>query len=180
MRKGRACLYEGQLYVCHDIRHVAKGNKRSYMQAKLKHFKSGSIIDVRFSVDERLEIPFLETKEYEYLYYDGSSYVLMDTTTFDQITVDRDLFAGLEVYLKENMKVSGLMYENNLISVELPHVVELLVKETPPVVKGATATNQPKDATLETGVRVKVPAFVEPGNVVRVDTRTGEYIERAK
>ena len=180
LRKGRTCIHEGQLYICHECRHVAKGNKRSYMQARLKHFKSGSILDVRFRVDDMLEIPFLESKEYEYLYHDGSGYVLMDTESYDQITVEKEMFGEAEIFLKDNMKVSGLMYEGALISIELPHVVELQVKDTPPVIKGATATNQTKDALMETGVKVKVPPFIEPGDILRVDTRTGEYLERAK
>jgi elongation factor P len=180
LRKGRTCMHEGELYVCHECRHVAKGNKRSYMQAKLKHFKSGNILDVRFRVDDMIEIPFLESKEYEYLYQDGTGYVVMDTTTFDQITINAELIGEATVFLKENMKVAALMFEGNLVSCELPHVVELAVTDTPPVVKGATATNQTKDATLETGVRVKVPPFIGPGDVLRIDTRSGEYMERAK
>lgn len=180
LRKGRACIYENDLYLCHDSQHVTKGNKRSYMQARLKNFKTGQIIDVRFRVDDTLEVPFLETKEYEYLYHDGKHYVLMDKESFEQVSVEPELFGDALPFLKENTTISGLLYEGNIISVELPHVVELQVQDTPPVVKGATVTNQPKDATLETGVRVRVPGFIEPGEIVRIDTRSGEYIERAK
>ena len=180
LRKGRACMYEDDLYVCHEIHHVAKGNKRSYMQAKLKNFKTGSIIDVRFRVDDTVEIPFLESREYEYLYHDGNGYVLMDKENYEQVTVADELFDEASQFLKENTTVTGLIYSGNIISVEIPHVVELVIQETPPVVKGATVTNQPKEATLETGARVRVPAFIEPGETIRVDTRTGEYVERAK
>lgn len=180
LRKGRSCLHEGELYVVHEARHVAKGNKRSYMQVKLKHYKSGNIQDVRFRVDDVLEIPFMESKEYEYLYHDGSGYVMMDTTTFDQTTIEDDMIGEGASFLKENMKVSGLLYDGTLINIELPHVVDLKIQETTPSIKGATATNQLKEATLETGFRLRVPPFIEPGEVVRVDTRTGEYVERAK
>ena len=180
MRKGKVCLYEGELYVCHDNQHVAKGNKRSYMQAKLKSLKSGQVRDVRFRVDDQIETPFVETKQYEYLYKDGTGYVLMDTTTFDQITVSGELFADGIAFLKENTPLTVQTTDGAIVGVELPHIVELAVKETPPIVKGATATNQPKDAILETGVKVRVPGFVEIGEIVRVDTRTGEYLERAK
>ena len=173
-------MYDGQLYVCHDNQHVAKGNKRSYMQTKLKSLKSGQVLDVRFRVDEQIETPYVETKEYEYLYQDASGYVIMDTATYDQVTVAGDLFGDGIAYLKENIVVTAQVSDDEIIGVELPHVVELAVKETPPVVKGATATNQTKDAILETGAKVRVPPFIEPGQVVRVDTRSGEYLERAK
>ncbi len=180
LRKGRCVIHEGELSVVHECHHVAKGNKRSYMQAKIKNFKTGIINDVRFNVDDRLETPFVESKEYEYLYPEGDSFVIMDKETFDQINVDKDIVGDAVNYLTPNETISCQIYNGNIISFELPHVVELTITETPPVVKGSTATNQPKDATLETGARVRVPAFIEPGERVRVDTRTGDYIERAK
>ena len=180
LRKGRTIEYEDTLYVVHEASHVAKGNKRSYMQVKLKSLKGGRMIDVRFSVDARVGQPFLETKEYEYLYQDGDDYVFMDTTTFDQVNVSTELLGDMSKFLKSNEKVSCQVHEGKILTIELPQVVELEITETPPVVKGATVTNQPKDATVETGARVRVPAFIAPGEVIRVDTRTGEYIERAK
>ena len=180
LRKGKTIIHEGELCVVHEAQHVAKGNKRSYMQAKVKNLKSGSMSDVRFSVDDRIEVPFVESKDYEYLYPEGEYYVLMDLETYDQIRVDGDIVGDAVNYLTPNIKVSCQMYEGQIIDFELPHVVELQIKDTPPVVKGSTVTNQPKDATLETGARVRVPAFIEPGERIRVDTRTGDYIERAK
>lgn len=180
LRRGRAVTHEGTIYVVHDATHVAKGNKRSYMQVKLKGLVDGTIIDVRFNVDDRLETPFLEDKEYEYLYQDGEDFVLMDTTTYDQIHVDKDIVGDAVRFLRPNEKVTGQIVDGKIVAVELPHVVELEVTDTPPVVKGATATNQPKDATVETGARIRVPAFIEVGQRVRVDTRSGDYIERAK
>ena len=180
IRKGRTIIYDGALYVCHDSQHVAKGNKRSYMQTKLKALKTGAILAVRFNVDDKVEVPFVESKEYEFLYHDGQNHIFMDTTTFDQIPIDADLIGDGVAYLTPNAKVTCEIYEGGIIGVALPHVVELTVAETPPVVKGATATNQPKDATLETGTRVRVPGFIAPGERIRVDTRSGEYVERAK
>ena len=104
----------------------------------------------------------------------------MDTTTYDQITIDGDLLGDGVDYLKENMVISVQRTDGNIIGIEMPHVVELAVKDTPPVVKGATATNQSKEAILETGIKVRVPPFIEPGELLRIDTRTGEYLERAK
>ena len=180
MRKGRTVVYNDRLCVVHEASHVAKGNKRSYMQVKLKDLKAGSITDVRFNVDERLETPFLEAKEFEYLYRDGDNFVLMDTTTYDQVTVDAELVGDAVNFLKPNERVKCQEYEGQLIVFELPIVVELEVTETPPAVKGATATSQPKEAVVETGARVRVPAFIESGEKIRVDSRSGEYLERVK
>ena len=164
----------------HSAQHVAKGNKRSYIQTKLKSIKSGSLTDVRFSVDDRLETPFIDNRPYEYLYRDGKDFVLMDQTTYDQIHVPVDAAGDAEHYLKGNEVVQVSFVEGKIVGFDLPTVVELEVTDTIPAIKGATATNQNKDAVLETGLRIKVPPFVENGTVVRVDTRTGEYLERAK
>ena len=180
LRKGRTIVYEGTLYVVHDVTNVQKGNKGSYMQAKLKGLIKGGILDVRFNVHERLETPFLEDKEHEYLYRDGAHFVFMDTTTYDQINVTEDLVGEAVAFLKPNERVKCQIYQGNVVRVEMPIVVELEITETPPVVKGATATNQPKDAIVETGAKIRVPGFIAPGEKIRVDTRTGEYLERAK
>jgi elongation factor P len=180
MRPGRAVIFEGQIYTVKEAQHVAKGNKRSYIAAKLKNLKSGQIIDERFNVDDRIEVPFVESKEYEYLYQEGGDLVLMDTESYDQLHAPREILGDQILFLKENEKVTAQLYEGKIIVVDLPNTVELTVQETPPVVKGSTATNQPKEAILETGAKVRVPAFIEPGEKVRVDTRTGEYLERAK
>jgi len=180
LRKGKTIVYEGQLMVVHEIQHVAKGNKRSHMQAKLKNLKSGIMSDARFSVDDRVEIPFVESKEYEYLYREGDRYLVMDLESFDQIPVSPEIVGDGAQWLVPNTKVSCQIYEGLMISFDLPNVVELAVKETPPVIKGSTATNQSKDAIVETGAKVRVPPFIEPGERIRIDTRTGEYVERAK
>ena len=180
MKIGRLVIYQDEMFVVKDKTHVAKGNKRSYVQAQLKNFKTGQILDVRFNMDARLETPFVESKEYEYLYEEGDALVMMNTETFDQIHVEKELVGDQLKFLKPNEKVNCALHEGRVITVELPNVVELEVTDTPPVVKGATATNQPKDAITETGARVRVPVFISPGERIRVDTRTGDYIERAK
>jgi len=180
LRKGKLIAHDGQLYTVHESRHVAKGNKGSYMQTKLRGVKSGTMIDMRFNVNDRIETPFLDTRPYEYLYRDGKDFVLMDQETYDQIHVSEDVMANAHLYLKGNEVVMCSAVEGEIVAAELPTVVELAVTETTPVVKGATAANQNKDAILETGLRVKVPPFIDNGEVLRIDTRTGEYIERAK
>jgi elongation factor P len=179
MRKGMVVEHDGQLFTVHEFQVVSKGNWRSYVAAKLKNFKTGSVIDARFSTDDKLETPRVEGNEYEYLYREGDSYVFMDVKTYDQISVPTDLVPDAEHYLKGNERCKLLLMDGVVVGCELPNVVELAVKETPPVVKGATATNQQKDAILETGLKVRVPPFITNGEVVRVDTRTGEYLERA-
>ncbi|MGB2986424.1 MAG: elongation factor P [Phycisphaerae bacterium] len=180
LRKGRTIIYEGELSVVHDARHVAKGNKGSYMQTKLKNFRSGTIFDVRFNVNERIEVPFVESKQYEFLYRDGDDFFVMDLETYDQFPINTDLVGSAAGWLGPNQKVTCQLHEGQIISLEVPVTVALEVTEAPPVVKGATATNQLKDVILETGVKVRVPPFIDTGERICVDTRTGEYIERAK
>jgi len=180
LRPGKVVIHEDTLFTVKEATHVAKGNKRSYIQLKLKNFQTGQNIDLRARVDDSFETPFVQTKEYEYLYRDGSEFVLADVETYDQIPVSGELLGDAVKFMKENIRVSCDIVGGQIINLELPHVVELTVIDTPPVVKGATATNQNKEAVLETGTRIKVPPFIDNGEVVRVDTRTGEYIERAK
>ena len=180
LRKGKTIVHDGQLCLVHEVSHVAKGNKRSYMQAKVKNVKSGNMSDVRFSVDDRIEVPFVESKEYEFLYREGEVFTVMDLETFDQIPVSADVVGDGAKWLTPNTKVSCQIYSGLMISFELPYTVELTVKDTQPVVKGSTATNQSKDAILETGAKLRVPPFIDIGTKIRVDTRTGEYLERAK
>ncbi len=180
LKKGKVIEYEGALYSVSDIQRVSKGNWRSYLQVKLKSLKDGRILDARMSVDDRVETPFVDTKPYQYLYRDGDNFILMDQQTFDQIPAPAEVMGDADRYLRGNEMVTVSFIEGKIVAVELPNVVELKVIDTPPVVKGATATNQSKEATLETGLRVRVPPFIEVGEEVRVDTRTGEYLERAK
>ena len=180
LRKGKLVSHEGELYRVHNARHVAKGNKRSYMQVELKSLKTGLVNDVRFSVDDRVETPFIDNKPYEFLYKDGDAYVLMEQETFEQIHVEAEMMDDADKYLKGNETVLIGIVDGKVVTTELPNVVELQVKETTPAIKGATVTNQTKDAELETGYTVKVPPFIENGETIRIDTRTGEYLERAK
>ncbi len=180
LKKGKVVQHEGILYSISDITRVSKGNWRSYLQIKLKSLKDGRVVDARFSVDDKVETPFVDTKPYQYLYRDGGSFVLMDDQTYDQIHVSAEIMAEASQYLRGNEVVTLSFIEGNIVAVEMPNVVELKVVDAPPVVKGSTATNQSKEATMETGLRVRVPPFIEIGENLRIDTRTGEYIERAK
>lgn len=180
LRKGKTILHDGELSTVHDARHVAKGNKGSYMQTKIKNLKTGRIFDVRFNVNDRIEIPYVESKNYEFLYRDGDNFIVMDLETFDQIPIAAELVGDAAIWLSPNQQVNCQSYQDRIISLELPVTVELEVVESPPVVKGATATNQMKEVVLETGAKIRVPPFIDQGERVCVDTRTGAYIERAK
>ncbi len=180
LKKGKVITYEGALYSISDITRVSKGNWRSYLQMKLKSLKDGRILDARFGVDDKVETAFVDTKPYQFLYRDGENYILMDEQTFEQIPVHTDVMGDADSYLRGNEQVMVSFIDGQIVSVELPTVVELKVADAPPVVKGATATNQSKEATMETGLRVKVPPFIEIGEELKIDTRTGEYVSRSK
>lgn len=180
LKKGRVITWENDLWTVEDISIMSKGNWRSYMQVRLKNLKTGRSSDTRMSTDDKIETPFVETKPFEYLYREGKDYVLMDQATFDQIHITEGIMGEATQYLKGNEIVTCQFIDDRIVAVEMPNTVDLKVVDTPPVVKGATATNQTKEATLETGLRVKVPPFIEIGEMLRIDTRSGEYLERAK
>lgn len=180
LKKGKVITYEGALYSISDITRVSKGNWRSYLQLKLKSLKDGRVLDARFGVDDKVETSYVDTKPYQYLYRDGDSFIVMDEETYDQFPIDAEVMGDGDKYLRGNEQVVVSFIDGKIVSVELPNVVELKVMDTTPVVKGATATNQNKDATLETGLRVKVPPFIDVGEELKIDTRSGEYISRAK
>jgi len=180
MRKGQTVKIDGKLYVIVDYQHVKLGKGGAIYQTKLKSLTDGSIQNVRLRSEETIEEAYLDKRTYEYLYSSGSEHVLMDTTTYDQITLDDDAFGDGQKYLKPNSRLQVSMYDGKPIVVELPNTVDLAVTDTPPEIKGATATNQNKPATLETGLVVQVPPFIKVGDIIRVDTRTGEYVTRVK
>ncbi len=181
IRKGMVITMDGQNFVVHDFYHHTPGNLRAMVQAKLKNMKTGTIIDKRFRSVDQVEVPFVESKEFEYLYSQGDDeHIFMDTTTFDQISFPIDMVGDIMKFLLPNAKVSVRYVDEKPVSVAPPDIVELEITDTPPAIKGATATNQYKDATTETGFQVSVPPFIEPGEKIRVDTRDGKYVERVK
>jgi elongation factor P len=180
IRRGMVITLEGINYVVVDFAHHTPGNLRAMVQTKLRNMNSGSIIDKRLRSVDQVEVPFVETKEYEYLYSSGDEHVFMDTETFDQLSFGSDILGTAMQYLLPNTRVMVKYIDDKPVSVEIPASIDLTVTETPPSIKGATATNQYKEAVLETGLKVQVPPFVGPGEKIRIDTRTGEYIERVK
>jgi len=180
MRKGQTVKIDDVLYTVVDYQHVKLGKGGAVYQTKLKSLKDGGIRDIRLRAEENIEEAYLDKRNFEYLYSAGSEHVLMDTETYDQITLDDNAFGEGPKYLKPNTRLQVSMYEGRPVVVELPNTVDLAVAETAPEIRGATATNQPKPATLETGLVVTVPPFIKVGEKIRVDTRTGEYVTRVK
>ena len=178
MRPGMAIKMQGELYICTKFAHVTPGNLRAFVQAKLKRISDGSIIENRLRATEEVEQAFLDKREMEYIYSDSSGHVLMDSKTFDQITVPNEIIGDLIKFFKPNTMLTAMLNNGNVVSIEIPKTVELTVTETTPQPRGATATNQMKDAELETGLKTRVPPFVEVGDMVRINTEDGSYLSR--
>lgn len=180
MKKGQTIKIDDKLYSVVDYQHVKLGKGGAVFQTKLKALADGLIRNIRLRAEESVEEAFLDKRKYEYLYSSGSEHVLMDIENYDQITLDDDAFGDGTKYLKPNNQLQVSMYEGRPVIVELPNTVDLEVTDTSPEIKGATATNQNKPATLETGIVVQVPSFIKVGEIIRVDTRSGDYLTRAK
>jgi elongation factor P len=180
IRRGMVVTIDGINFVVVDFAHHTPGNLRAMVQTKLRNMNSGALIEKRLRSVDQIEVPYVETKEYEYLYSSGDEHVFMDTETYDQLSFPPEILGTAMQYLLPNNKVTVQYVGGKAVSVEVPASIDLTVTDTPPSIKGATATNQYKDATLETGLKVQVPPFIGPGEKIRIDTRTGEYIERVK
>jgi len=180
VRKGMVIVEDGQLYAVIDRDLNTPGNWRAILNLKLKNLKTGAVTPRRFRPDDKGELAYLDKRPMQYLYKEGNEFVFMDKETFDQISLNAELAGEMILYLKENEDAQVTFYDNKPISLELPATVELKVTETDPALKGATAAAQYKPATLETGLKITVPPFIGIGEVVQVDTRTGEYLSRAK
>ena len=178
-RNGITIEYENNVYQIIDFQHVKPGKGAAFVRTKIKNLKTGASIERTFRPGEKLQDAIMERKQMQYLYYDGENYVFMDNETFDQATLTETQLGGSEKFLKENMDCLVTSYKGEVMEVELPNTVELRVVETEPGIKGSTASGGSKPATLETGAVVNVPFFVNVDDVLRVDTRTGAYIERA-
>jgi len=180
IRRGMVITMEGTNFVVVDFAHHTPGNLRAMVQTKLRNMNNGTIIDKRLRSVDQVEVPYVETKQFEYLYSTGDEHVFMDSETFDQLSFPPDILGTAMQYILPNSRVQVMYVDDKPVSVDVPATIDLEVKDTPPSIKGATATNQYKEAILENGLKVQVPPFIEPGEKIRVDTRTGEYMERVK
>lgn len=179
IRKGQACVIDGKLYVVANADHNTPGNLRAKVQFKLRDVAKGTIIDRRVGATDDIDVVNLDRRQVEYLYSDSDGHHIMDLETYDQQSIPKDVFGNDILYLKPNTQLMAMFHDGKVVSYDLPKTVDMKVTDTPPAIKGATATNQQKEATLETGLKVKVPPFIEIGEVIRISTETSTYLSRA-
>jgi elongation factor P len=178
LRKGVTFELDGELYRVLEYQHSYIGRGSANVRTKLRNLRTGRTRDRTFSASEKVQEVRLEMRQVQFLYRDGDLYYFMDTETYEQPALSVDVLGDRVSYLKEGLVLSLSMHEGQSVEIELPVTVELQITETDPGIKGDTATGTTKRATLETGLIVQVPLFVEPGDIIRVDTRTGEYLTR--
>lgn len=179
LRSGMLIIFNGELHRVHDMVHKTPGNLRGFVQAKMRNLRSGSMNEHRFGSTDRVEKASLDEREMEYLYSDAAGHHFMDQTSYDQLTLSDEVIGEQMKYLLPNTAIHVDFYEENPVGIELPNNVTLKVIETQPGMKGATASASYKPATLETGLQVMVPQFVEAGIKIKIDTRDNSYLERA-
>jgi elongation factor P len=179
MRPGMVIKFNNELHTVFSVAHRTPGNLRGFVQAKLRNLRSGTMFEHRFSSEDRVEKAILDEQEMEYLYDDGEYYYFMNTESFEQMHLMKDLLGDAVEYLIPQLKVSVEFYEGKPISVELPATVDMTVVETEPGLKGSTVSNVTKPAKMETGLVVYVPPFISEGEKIRVNTAEGTYVERA-
>ncbi|MCO6495101.1 MAG: elongation factor P [Bacteroidetes bacterium] len=180
LSNGAIIRFNGELYQIVEFIHRTPGNLRAFYQAKMKNLINGRSAEYRFGTDESVELVRVEVRELQYLYKDGNSLVCMDAETFEQIYIPEEMFGDTAKFMKEEMKVLASFEGDKVISATGPNHVELMITYTEPGVKGDTATNTLKPAKLETGAEVMVPLFCDEGQKIKIDTRTGQYVERVK
>ena len=178
-KKGLTVEWDGGVWTIVDFQHVKPGKGAAFVRTKIKNIMTGAVVERSFNPTDKMPKAIIETKEMEYLYSDGDLYYFMDMETYEQQPIDKSKLGPAFQFVKENMEVKVLSYKGNVFGVEPPNFVEQEVTETDPGFKGDTATNATKPATLETGAEIKVPLFINQGDMIRIDTRTGEYMERA-
>lgn len=184
IKRGQALMYEGQLHVVLDTDHVKPGKGPAYVQAKMKNVGTGTIKTNRLNTSDRFEDVTIDRRHWQYLYDAGGRgdgpFVFMDNETYDQVEIGSDVIPrDQSQWLKENVECTVMMFQGKALGIEMPAVVELEVTETAPQPRGATATNQLKEAVVETGARVRVPPFIENDQVVRINPDNGEYLGKA-
>ncbi|RKD13890.1 elongation factor P [Pelobium manganitolerans] len=180
LKTGNVIRFNGELVTIDELNHRTPGKGGAFYTGKMRSIKTGKIIELRMRTDEEVDICRVETNDYQYLYEDGDYFVVMDNVSFEQFNVPKSLFGSSARFLREGMNVIVSMESDEPIIAKAPNHVELEIVYTEPAVKGDTSTNAMKNATVETGVEIKVPLFVNQGDKVKVETATGAYVERVK
>ena len=178
-RNGITFEMDGNVVQVIEFQHVKPGKGAAFVRTKYKNVITGAVVERSFNPTDKYPTAYIERKDMQYLYSDGDLYYFMDMETYEQQPIDKSKLGPAFQFVKENMEVKVLSYKGNVFGVEPPNFVELEVTETDPGFKGDTATNATKPATLETGAEIKVPLFINQGDMIRIDTRTGEYMETA-
>jgi len=178
-RTGLTINIDGEVYQVIDFQHVKPGKGSAFVRSKIKNLRTGAVIERTFNAGEKMPRAHIERREVQYLYSDGDGFYFMDMETYEQISLTKDELGEAVKFMKENMTINLLMFQGKSIGLDLPNFVELKVVETAPGIKGDTASGGSKPATLETGYVVQVPFFINVGDVLQIDTRTGQYLKRA-
>ena len=179
IRKGMAIIYNGDIAVVLDSQHRTPGNLRAFVQASIRSIRTGKSSDVRFSSTEKIEVVPMNTRRMDFSYKDGDDYVFSDPETYETVNVSTEIVGAVKNYLVENSSVTVTFVSDKAVEVELPSSVVLTVSDAPEGVRGDSANNVQKTVTLETGITVQAPLFIKTGEKIKVDTRTGKYMERA-
>lgn len=178
-RNGVTFEMDGQVVSIVEFQHVKPGKGAAFVRTKIRNVITGAVVEKTFNPNDKYPTAFIDRRDMEYSYNDGDLYYFMDTETWEQVPIGKDILSDSFRFVKENMVCKVLSYKGNVFGVEPPNFVELVVAQTDPGFAGNTATNALKPATLETGAEIKVPLFIEEGELLQIDTRTGEYIGRA-
>ncbi len=179
-RNGKTFEMDGKVMQVIEFQHVKPGKGAAFVRTKMRNIMTGGVTETSFNPTAKFEEAFVERKDMEYSYNDGDLYYFMDQETFDMVPLNREMLGDAFKFVKENTVCKVLSYKGQVFGLEAPNFVELKVTKSDPGVKGDTATNVTKPATLETGAEIKVPLFINEGDVIQIDTRTGEYMGRAK
>lgn len=179
IKSGVTVLLDGEVYMVIETQHVKPGKGAAFARVKLRNFRNGGLQERTFRGDEKIEEAFVEERRLQYLYASGSLFHFMDQDNFEEITVSQDNIADKKKFLKDNLEVAGNFYKNETLNINLPNFIEFKIIHTEPGIKGDTAKSGTKPAQIETGATVQVPLFINVGDRIKVDTRTGEYVERA-
>jgi len=179
IRRGQAVIIDGKLFVVTNADHNTPGNLRAKVQFKLRDVAKQTIQDKRVGATDDIEITTLDSRQVEYLYSDNDGHVVMDMENYEQDTIPKEVFGNDILYLKPNTQFTAMFHNGKVVSYTLPASVDLEVTDTPPIIKGATATNQLKEATLETGLTTRVPGFIVIGEKLKISTENGQYLSRA-
>lgn len=180
MRPGIVIRHNNELYSVHKTEHRTPGNKRGFVQARMRNLRSGSMIDHRFRSEDEVERAVIDEVEMQYLYTGGDAYHFMNTANYEQVHLPKDVIGDRALYFVPEVMIKVEFYEGRPVDIQLPPTVDLKVVETEPAIKGGSVTNVMKPAKLETGLVVQVPPFVNEGETIRVDSAQGTYLERAK